>query len=421
MIFVEFLRVGWTVIRAHKFRSALTLLSIAIGTFSIVLMASLASSAAATISRGLEDLGGARMIVFFPKRPEKAEKKAASYSRGLTVDDADALRGRIPHVRYFEVHRGMGEREISDASQQGLAGAPPVRKSADLLAANPDFFGAFGMNIVAGRALHADDLLGRRRVVVLGHGVAQALFPSPEAALGRVVRAGTDSFRVIGVTAKLNRMGMTLDFDWNNFLAVPLTVGMTADAQTAMLLVTEGTQHNDVVKRLAAAVISDRHNQVDDFKVFDFGVVMEKFYGMFRVMQLIAGLIASVALLVGGMGVMNILLVSVSERVREIGIRKAIGASDQAVGMQFLFESALLSGLGGAVGAALGSAGVFVAGMIINAQGKGDEPGVWVTVVSQPALLAALVSSVLIGVFFGLVPARKAGKLQVVDCLRANG
>ena len=191
-----------------------------------------------------------------------------------------------------------------------------------------------------------------------------------------MVRAGTDSFRVIGVTAKLNRMGVNFDFDWNNFLAVPLTIGMTADSQTALLLVTEGMQHNDVVKRLAAAVISDRHNHVDDFKVFDFGVVMEKFYGVFRVMQLIAGLIASVALLVGGMGVMNILLVSVSERVREIGIRKAIGASDQAVGMQFLFESALLSGLGGAVGAALGSAGrVRRRRSIINAQGDGEGGG----------------------------------------------
>ena len=197
---------------------------------------------------------------------------------------------------------------------------------------------------------------------------------------------------------------------------------MTADSQTAMLLVTEGMQHNDVVKRLAAAIISDRHNHVDDFKVFDFGVVMEKFYGVFRVMQLIAGLIASVALLVGGMGVMNILLVSVSERVREIGIRKAIGASDQAVGMQFLFESALLSGLGGVVGAALGSAGVFIAGDDHQRPGgRWGRPGPWISVVSQPALVAALVSSVLIGVFFGLVPARKAGKLQVVDCLRAAG
>ena len=112
MIFWEFLRVGWTVIRMHKFRSALTLLSIAIGTFSIVLMASLASSATATIARGLEDLGGARMIMFFPRSPEKAEKKKASYSRGLTVDDVDALRGRIPYVRYYEAHRVLGDREV---------------------------------------------------------------------------------------------------------------------------------------------------------------------------------------------------------------------------------------------------------------------------------------------------------------------
>src|SRR5215207_7597086 len=116
MIFLEFLRVGWTVIRAHKFRSALTLLSIAIGTFSIVLMASLASSATATIARGLEELGGARMVMFFPKSPEKAERKRASYSRGLTLDDADALRGRVPHVQYHDVHNHLGRREVSEAS-----------------------------------------------------------------------------------------------------------------------------------------------------------------------------------------------------------------------------------------------------------------------------------------------------------------
>jgi putative ABC transport system permease protein len=143
---------------------------------------------------------------------------------------------------------------------------------------------------------------------------------------------------------------------------------------------------------------------------------MEKMEAVFSVMHLIAGLIAGVALLAGGIGVMNILLVSVSERVREIGVRKALGAPDRAIGLQFLFESALLSGLGGLLGVALGCAGVVASGPLIRMKAEA-----WVAVISIGASTGALIASLLIGIFFGLVPARKASRLLVVDCLRANG
>jgi putative ABC transport system permease protein len=408
-MWLEILRVGFDAIRAHKFRAALTMLSITIGAFSIVLMASLARSGVATISRGIEEVGGARMVVFFTKPPEKAERKLASYNRGLVLDDLEALRDRVPHGRFFDMHSTRGEREVR------AGGA--ATKRADLVAGTQDFVGAFSMKMAAGRNLDAEDLSGRRRVAVIGDGVWRELFPSADAALGRIVRAGTDSYRVVGVADRVKRFGLSFGFDWNDFVLVPLTPGPGGQSASGnLLIVTDGAASNDPVKRVAGAILQSRHRGVDDFQVFDFGVVLDKFYAVFAILQIIVGFIAAIALLVGGIGVMNILLVSVSERVREIGIRKAMGAADQAIGLQFLLESALLSGLGGLVGTVGGIGGVAAAGMIIR-----HKEEAWISVVSTPAVAAALVTSVAIGLIFGIMPARRAAKLQVVECLRAAG
>jgi putative ABC transport system permease protein len=408
-MWLEILRVGLDALRAHKFRAALTVLSITIGAFSIVVMASLARSGVATISRGIEEVGGARMVVFFSKPPEKAERKLSSYTRGLTMTDLETLRERVPHGRFFDMHDGRGEREVR--------GGGAATKHADLVAGTQDFLGAFSMKVVAGRNLDAEDLSGRRRVAVIGDGVWRPLFPSAEAALGRVVRAGTDSFRVVGVVDRVKRFGVNFGFDWNDFLLVPLTPGASGQASTGnLLIVTDGTASNDVVKRVGATILQARHRGVDDFQVFDFAVVLEKFYAVFRIMQVIVAFIAGIALLVGGIGVMNILLVSVSERVREIGIRKAMGAADGAIGLQFLIESALLSGLGGLVGAVAGTGAVSLVGAFIR---RKEEA--WMSLVSTEAVIGSIVLSMVIGLVFGIMPARRASRLQVVECLRAAG
>jgi putative ABC transport system permease protein len=404
----EILKVGFGAIRAHKFRSSLTVLSITIGAFSIVLMASLAKSGIATLSRGIEEVGGARMVAFFSKPPEKAERKQASYTHGLLLSDLEALRDRVPHVRFFDMHHELGEREVRFEGGQ--------TKRADLVGGTQDFLGAFSIRLRAGRNLDAGDLSGRRRVAVLGDGVARALFPDAEAAIGKIVRAGTDSFRVVGVADKVKRFGVRFGFSWNDFLLVPLTPA--ADGTTSsgnLLIVTDASESNDIVKRVAASIMRVRHREVDDFQVFDFSVVLERFYSVFRIMQVIVAFIAAIALVVGGIGVMNILLVSVSERVREIGIRKALGAGNSAIGLQFLLESALLSGLGGLVGTLSGIGAVGVAGFIISRQEEA-----WVSVVSPEAVTGALALSIVIGVVFGIMPARRAARLQVVDCLRAG-
>ena len=407
MLFYEFLRVGWTVLTMHKFRSALTLISIAIGTFSIVLMSSLANSGTTTMVRGIEEVGGARMVIVFPKEPEKAEKKRASYSRGLTMDDVNGLQGRIPHLHALGMMTELGDQEVRHAGKLGLR--------ADYVGGSEDFLASFGMKLVAGRNLDRQDLDNSRRVVILGHGVANKMFSDPEAAVGQIMRVGTDNVRVVGVLGEVKRLGVRFGFDWNDFVLVPITM-FGPKTQGAIIMVTTGAEHNDLAKRIAVAILKDRHHGVDDFQAFDFAVIMEQLEKIFSVMHLIAGLIAGVALLAGGIGVMNILLVSVSERVREIGVRKALGAPDRAIGLQFLFESALLSSLGGLLGALLGCAGALLSGPIIRTQ-----TDAWVAVISFGAVAAALVASLVIGVFFGLVPARKASRLMVVDCLRAAG
>ena len=407
MLFFEFLRVGWTVLGMHKFRSALTLVSIAIGTFSIVLMSSLATSGTTTMVRGLEDVGGARLVIVFPKEPEQAERKRVSYTRGLTMDDAKGLRGRIPNLRALGMMTELGDQEVRHAGQVGLR--------ADYVGGSEDFLASFGMKLLVGRNLDSQDIDVGRRVVILGHGVVKKMFATPEAALGQMVRVGTDSLRVIGVLSEVKRFGVRFGFDWNDFVLVPITM-FGQRTQGAIILVTSAAEHNDLAKRLAVAILRDRHHGVDDFQAFDFAALMEKLAAVFSIMHLIAGLIAGIALLAGGIGVMNILLVSVSERVREIGVRKALGAPDRAIALQFLFESALLSSLGGLIGVLLGCAGALASGPIIRMQAEA-----WVAVISVGAVAAALVASLIIGIFFGLVPARKASRLLVVVCLRSGG
>jgi len=409
-VFFELLRIAFTVLRAHKFRAALTVLSITIGAFSVVVMSSLAKSGIATLSRGIEEMGGARMVAVFGKLPEKAERKRESYARGLTLDDLEALRGRLPRVRHLEMHNELGDRDIRFEAR-----AP---KRADAVGGNPDFLPAFGIKVIAGRGIDQSDMDGQRRVVVLGHGVAGHLFADGEDPLGRIVRVGEDSFRVVGVAGKVKRFGVEFGFDWNDFVLVPATAAAPGGVQSigAILIVTDDASSNEMAKRVASAILLDRHRGVDDFQMFDFGALTKKFYDVFRIMQMIVALIAGVALLVGGVGVMNILLVSVQERVREIGIRKALGAPDAAIGLQFVFEAALLSGLGGAVGVIAGVGAADVIGAIIR---RSQEA--WVGVVSLEAVAGALVASLAIGLGFGILPARRAGKLQVVECLRAAG
>ena len=403
-----YFRIAVRALRAHLFRSFLTTLSILIGGFSIVLMSSLAASGLATLSRGIEDLGGARLVLVSGKSPERAMRKTTSYASGITFKDRDALFSAIPHVVGRTMYVTMGQLAISPD------GGHFVKISN--VAADGSFLDAYHMRIAKGRGFTDEESRMQAKVCVVGHKTAARLYDGD--AVGKwLSRYGGLRCRIIGQLANEDRMGIHMGFDWLDVAVWPLgTVGALFPEVmkgAEFLLKTDEVASNDIVKRIVNSVLVERHNGVDDFEIFDFAGFMEKWHQTIGIMEAIVGFIAGIALLVGGIGVMNMMLVSVSERVREIGIRKALGASPSAIRTQFLWEAMLLSGFGGALGVGLGVAASIAIGPVL----KHFTPS-WVSVLATSAAVNALIVSVSIGLVFGYFPARRAAKLDAILAMR---
>ena len=406
-MWLEYLRIAARVLRAHKFRSFLTVLSITIGAFSIVVMSSLAESGLSSLKRGIEDIGGSRLLFVDKKPPERAEAKAVSWTRGITLQDRDAIFGALPHLDGKSMYASLWRRdEVADSGVTGRS---------DLVADDGGMIGMYHMKLERGRVLTADDNAQHAKVCVVGWKTAEKLWEGD--ALGRWLTVTGTRCRVVGVLANQPRWGINMGFDWLDLVALPYNtltdVDKTVPEATTLVMTTDDARHNEVVKRILNALLSERHHGIDDFQIFDMSMFMDKFNALFNVMQMIVSFIAGIALLVGGIGVMNMMLVSVSERVREIGIRKALGASPRDIQLQFIAEAIVLAGSGGIVGVVGGVGVAVLAGAVI-----GHFNHTWVSVVAHDAVVAALVVSVGIGVFFGFFPARRAGRLLAIEAMR---
>ncbi|WP_437681751.1 ABC transporter permease [Sorangium sp. So ce131] len=392
---------------AHRLRSMLTVLSITIGAFAIVLMSSLAESGITTLSRGIEETGGARLILLAPKVPERAEGKQGMYPPGFERRDKERLFAGVPHVTEVVMFASLGMQDI--LSEQGK------QARTDLVAADSGFFDTFRMRVGRGRAFSEEEDQGRARVCVVGHQLAEKLWRGDP--LGRSVTIGALRCRVVGVLADNDRFGVDFGFDWVDVLIAPLETVIDVEGrgrvEATIVAKTADVSANDPVKRILNARLLERHRGVDDFTIYDFSAVMAQLKKMFAIAEVIVALIAGVALLIGGFGVMNMMLVSISERVREIGIRKALGAAPGDISAQFLCEAVLLSGSGGLFGA-LGGA---LAAALVAPLLRGFLPA-WVGSISTAAVAAAMAVSLGVGVGFGWLPARRAGRLDPVVAMR---
>lgn len=410
-MWIEYLRIAWSCLRGHSLRSLLTVLSILVGSFSIVLMLSLAESAMVTLASQVEEIGGARLISLWRKVPESMEGKQALYLHGITRQDVELLR-RIPHVKNIASFVKLRGRSIyGDNGKSTLA---------DVIAADSEFLSFFHYRIAEGRMLDLVDAEQHSRVCILGSALAEKLFGNKEAVLSRLVRVSGFHCRIVGQMAKIEYWGLDFAWDWNNVLVMPLPTLGDHDVdnyQNALraFLLTDAPSQNVFVKRSVNALLLARHHGVDDFSMFDFNGRVEQFYQLFFMMKVIIGLLASIALLVGGVGIMNIMLVSVSERIREIGIRRALGATPADISWQFLVEAALLSGGGGLLGSVLGCCGTIASGLIIQ-----QFKPIWMIQISIPAVLLAIAAAVLTGMFFGYVPAKNASLLDPVTAIRTK-
>jgi putative ABC transport system permease protein len=406
-MWLEHLRIAARALRGRPLRSLLTVISITLGALAIVLSTSLAESGLATLMRSIEELGGARLLLVAPKPAERAEKKAISGRPGLDSTDRERATTDVPHLSAHALMATLGKRDA--LSDQGRSART------DLVAGDAGFFEVMRMRVATGRALGPDDEARAARVCVVGPELAEKLWSG--AALDRRLTVGRIRCRVVGVLSDNRRWGTNFGFDWNHLVVVPHETALALEPdvrmETSLALSTASPSHNDVVKRVINARLVEHRGGLDDFTIYDLGRVVERFESAFTLMKLLVGFCAAIALGIGGVGVMNMMLVSVSERVREIGIRKALGAAPKDLSRQFLVEASLLSTLGGGLGVGLGGGAALALGVAI----RSAIPS-WLSTLSMPAAATALVLSVAIGVGFGWLPARRAARLDPVEAIR---
>jgi putative ABC transport system permease protein len=350
---------------------------------------------------------GATYVMVLPEQDQNQGPGIVARQVKLTWDDGRALLDQVPGIRLMTPLIG-GRAAVKYRDRQH----------------DPDF--VFGVNqdwpevsnytVDRGRFFSRLDLAERRKVAVIGPDIVDELMLGPEP-LGREIYVGTLPVTVIGV---MEKRGMTLGTDIDNLVFVPFDTalalfGRSAAEQVQLRLQTTDAEVVEQVKDEITRVLRVRHRiaagQPDDFEVVLQDEILKTVSSILGSVTAVVGGVVGIALLVGGIGIMNIMLVSVTERTREIGVRKAVGARRQDVLVQFLIEAVTLSLIGGGIGVALGFAlGAGIAGAL-----PGDWPPAHVPLW---AVLLALGFSVLVGVFFGIYPAGKASRLDPIEALR---
>jgi putative ABC transport system permease protein len=396
-------------LRANPLRTALTMLGVIIGVSAVIVMVSIMEGARARIVGEFERLGSNMILIAYEPDP-KERREAPRRLDGLKLDDVRAIQSSCDLVASLSAEMPLGEAEAHARDRE-----TKVRPSG----IEPDYRRIRNLALARGRFITKEDADEWAKVCVVGTKVAAQLFPGEEA-LGRDLELRGVSLTVVGV---LEAKGRSLEGDGDRQLFLPL-----ATVQKRFLG-SEGVgmifaQPRDPVALQAAMdqiweCLMRRHDNASGFRVDSQENILKTIGRILTIFGLVLGSIAGLALLVGGIGIMNIMLVSVTERTREIGIRKAVGARRRDILWQFLIEAASVSGLGGLVGIALGGGVARAVGAVsarMMAQGDGT-PGIPVYLPLW-AVLGAFLFSAGIGIFFGLYPAARAARLDPIEALR---
>jgi putative ABC transport system permease protein len=404
----EAVRSALAALRANPLRSALTMLGIFIGVAAVIAMVAIGAGARAMVLEQIRSLGSNIMIVL-PGNVTSGGVRLGSGARAtLTIDDAIALEKEIPAVQ---------------------VAAPVVRGGSQVVAGNlnwstvvqgvvPGFFEAREWDVTSGRLFLPEEVDRRAQVALLGTTVARSLFDESDP-VGQSIRIRNVPFTVIGVL--LSKGQTTYGQDQDDIVMVPLGTARQrvfgvnrANARSVGSILIKVADGDDMAQAEEdiRALLRQRHrlqaNEDDDFFVRNLSEVAATRDASSRTLALLLAAVAAVSLAVGGIGIMNIMLVSVTERTREIGVRLAVGARPRDIRGQFLIEATTLSVLGGVAGAALG---IGAAIMIASFAG-------WPTLVQPESIALAIGFSGLVGIFFGFYPAQRAARLDPIEALR---
>ena len=406
---VETIRMAMQTIRAHKFRSFLTVLGIVIGVMTVVAIASILTGMRNSIVSIVEEYGTNNIYAFhLSTGPRLGNRDRSEFQRKpLSIEDAaaieqqaDAIEAVAKTYNLWRIDRTMKFR--------GLA-----YKEGDIQAVSPVYAQVANVSLAEGRFISETDDEHKREVMVIGVNVAHTLFPNQANVVGSQVEWLGKPFEVIGVLEK-RKASFFGESEEDNAVFIPFQTGRKVQPQAWMMLMMRAKtgRMREALDQVEATLRRTRnvpYNQPNNFDISTADKMIEQFDGITKGIGLIAIAISAVGLLVGGIGVMNIMLVSVTERTREIGVRKAIGAKRRDIVNQFLFEAMTLTFLGGILGVGLAIGVSYILMFFI--------PSIPATIPAW-AVITGVTVSIAIGLIFGVWPARKASRLDPIECLR---
>jgi putative ABC transport system permease protein len=401
-------RIATRALRVNKLRSVLTMLGIIIGVGAVIAMVGVGAGAQARVAEQINSLGSNLLVILSGSINQSGIRLGAGSQLTITEDDATAIQREVPSVQ---------------------ASAPTMRGGAQIVFGNLNwatgvqgvtstYLEARDWGVDSGRGITQEDVDGATKIVLLGQTTAQNLFGDADP-LGQVIRIKKVPFTVVGLLERKGQNSWGQDQD--DVVVIPLStakkkvLGVSqANARSVGAISVKVRSGEDMgeAETQIRELLRQRHRlqpyQDDDFNVRNLSEILQTQEESSRVMTYLLAAIASVSLLVGGIGIMNIMLVSVTERTREIGLRMAVGARGRDILVQFLVEAVTLSLIGGIIGIAMGIGGSTLISYFAD----------WRTLVSMESIVLAFGFSAAVGVFFGFYPARKAARLDPIDALR---
>ena len=405
-MFFSMLSEAWHAMSANRLRTFLTMLGMVIGVGAVILMMAIGEGAQQSIKRSIDSMGSNLFVILSGSSSTSGSRSGSGNSSALNINDANAVRDLEDIAAIAPISTGNAQIIFSGNNW-----------NTSIIGTSPTYFSIRGWNVDSGELFSDADIRSANRVALIGKTVAENLFGDDIDPIGKTIRIKKSPFTILGV---LESKGQSFDGrDQDDTIIVPITTaqrklfGNQIPGSVRMIMAqAKSEKYMGVAEDAINDLIRQRHNirenAESDFSVRNLTAMAKTASETAKTMSMLLGAIASISLLVGGIGIMNIMLVSVTERTREIGIRMAIGAREKDILLQFLLEACVISIVGCVIGVALGLGGALLVKKMVGAE----------ILISMQSIVLAFSVAASVGVFFGYYPASKAAKLHPIEALR---